>query len=70
MEQKDIGAYYNSLENGEKGRFTAFVSLSLGGSPHSWQQKFLLWAKNVVNRPISPVVAKEFGSIISKERWR
>jgi hypothetical protein len=70
MTQSEIAAYYNGLTNGEKGRFTAFLSLSLGGSPHTWQQKFLLWAKNNLIRPVSPLVAREIGSIISEERWR
>ena len=36
MTQKDVAKYYGDLSRGEKGRFTAFVSLRLGGSPHSW----------------------------------
>ena len=43
MTTKEIAFYYKSLPNGEKGRFTAHISLELGGSPHSWQQKFLKW---------------------------
>ena len=41
MSQKEIADYYSSLSNGEKGRFTAFLSMTLGGSPHTWQQKIL-----------------------------
>ena len=43
MTTKEIAFYYKNLPNGEKGRFTAHISLELGGSPHSWQQKFLKW---------------------------
>ena len=39
MTQKDIALYYEQLTRGEKGRFTAFISLRLGGSPHSWQHR-------------------------------
>lgn len=41
MTQKEIADYYSRLLNGEKGRFTAFLSMTLGGSPHTWQQKIL-----------------------------
>ena len=41
MTQKEIADYYSRLSNGEKGRFTAFLSMTLGGSPHTWQQKIL-----------------------------
>lgn len=41
MTQKDVAAYYSNLSRGDKGRFTAFVSLRLGGSPHSWQHRLL-----------------------------
>ena len=33
MTQKEIADYYSRLSNGEKGRFTAFLSMTLGGSP-------------------------------------
>lgn len=39
MTENEIANYYKALSNGEKGRFTAFLSLKLGGSPHTWQQK-------------------------------
>ena len=41
MTQKEIADYYSKLSNSEKGRFTAFLSMNLGGSPHTWQQKIL-----------------------------
>jgi len=68
--QKEIAAYYSTLSNGEKGRFTAFVSLRLGSSPHTWQQKFLRWAQNEYVRPLSPVIEKELSAIISSGCWR
>ena len=50
MTQKDVAAYYSSLSRGDKGRFTAFVSLHLGGSPHSWQHRVLCVARNTAIR--------------------
>ena len=47
MTQKEIADYYSRLLNGEKGRFTAFLSMTLGGSPHTWQQKILGWTRNI-----------------------
>lgn len=35
MTEQQIGTYYNNLNFGKKGRFTAYLSLNLGGSPHS-----------------------------------
>ena len=70
MTQKEIADYYSRLSNGEKGRFTAFLSMTLGGSPHTWQKKILGWARNIMGRPMSPVVEKELTSIIEKEKWR
>ena len=55
MTQKEIADYYSRLSNGEKGRFTAFLSMTLGGSPHTWQQKILGWTRNIIGRPMSPV---------------
>lgn len=70
MTQKEIADYYSRLSNGEKGRFTAFLSMKLGGSPHTWQQKILGWNRNIKGRPMSPVVEKELTSIIEKDKWR
>lgn len=70
MTPKEIATFYGALTNGEKGRFTAYLSLKLGGSPHTWQQKMLSWAKNAVGRSISPVIEDALSSIISKEEWR
>ena len=56
MTPLEIGKYYNKLTNGEKGRFTAFISLRLGGSPHTWQQKILGWSHNKLGKPLSPVI--------------
>ena len=70
MTQNEIADYYSKLSNGEKGRFTAFLSMNLGGSPHTWQQKILGWARNIMGRPMSPVVEKELSSIGEKDKWR
>lgn len=70
MTQKEIADYYSKLSNGEKGRFTAFLSMNLGGSPHTWQQKILGWVRNIMGRPMSPVVEKELSSIVEKDKWR
>lgn len=70
MTQKDVAAYYCNLSRGDKGRFTAFVSLHLGGSPHSWQHRLLYVAQDKSIRPISPVIVRELCSIISHGSWK
>ena len=70
MTQKDIAAYYEQLTRGEKGRFTAFISLRLGGSPHSWQHRLLCVARNTAIRPLSPVIIRELCTIIRSNCWR
>ena len=70
MTQKDIAAYYEQLSYGEKGRFTAFLSLRLGGSPHSWQHRLLCVARNTAIRPMSPIIIRELGTIIDNNSWR
>jgi len=70
MTQKDVAAYYSNLSRGDKGRFTAFVSLRLGGSPHSWQHRLLCVARNTSIRPMSPVIVRELCSIISNGSWK
>lgn len=70
MTQREIAGFYVSLTNGEKGPFIASLSLKLGGSPHTWQQKMLGWAKNIQRRPISPVIEDALSSIIEKDEWR
>lgn len=66
MTQKEIADYYSKLSNGEKGRFTAFLSMNLGGSPHTWQQKILGWTRNIMGRPMSPVVEKDCPQLLRK----
>ena len=70
MTQKDVAAYYSNLSRGDKGRFTAFVSLRLGGSPHSWQHRLLCVAQDKAIRPISPVIVRELCSIIIHGSWQ
>ena len=70
MTQKEIANYYCRLSNGENGRSTAFLSMTLGGSPHTWQQKILGWTRNIIGRPMSPIVQKELSSIVEEDKWR
>lgn len=70
MIQKDVASYYGALSRGDKGRFTAFVSLRLGGSPHSWQHRLLCVARDTAVRPLSPVIVRELASIIKNGSWR
>ena len=70
MDKAEIANYYSSLPHGEKGRFTAFLSIHLGGAPHTWQQKILGWSLGVIGKPLSPIVSKEINSIIQKGTWR
>lgn len=70
MTQKDVAKFYGSLSRGDKGRFTAFVSLRLGGSPHSWQHRLLCVAQDKAIRPMSPVIVRELCSIICNGSWK
>ena len=70
MDKAEIANYYSSLSNGEKGRFTAFLSIHLGGAPHTWQQKILGWSLGIIGKPLSPIVSKEICNIIQKGTWR
>jgi len=71
MTQKEFGNHYCNLSAGEKGIFTAFLSVRLGGSPHSWQQKLLGWAKGEIQkRPLSPLIKSELSTIINEGLWR
>ena len=70
MDKTEIAKYYSSLSNGEKGRFTAFLSIHLGGAPHTWQQKILGWERNIAGKPLSSLISKEICNIIQKGTWR
>jgi len=70
MTEKQIGTYYQNLNSGEKGRFTAYLSLNLGGSPHSWQQKMLLWAGDTPHRPVIRIILMEITQIITSSKWK
>ena len=70
MTQNEIAEYYEQLTRGEKGRFTAFISLHLGCSPHSWQHRLLCVARNTAVRPMSPVIIRELCNIIKSNCWR
>lgn len=69
MNYKEVNEYYSRLENGAKGKFTAYLSLNLGGSPHSWQTKILSWAKGLPKRNVSPVIMSQLTQIIKQEMW-
>ena len=70
MTEQQIGTYYHNLSFGEKARFTAYLSLNLGGSPHSWQQKMLLWSSASEYRPAIRVILREITQIIASNSWR
>ena len=70
MTQKEVADNYCKLSYSEEGRFTAFLSMNIGGSPHTWQQKILGWTRNIMGRPMSQVVEKELSSIVEKDKWR
>lgn len=69
MNEKEIATYYEALARGEKGLFTAFLCLHLGGTPHSWQLKFLKWGKGATQK-LSPVIKNELVSIIQNSSWK
>lgn len=68
MSEQLIGEYYQSLNFDEKGRFTAYLSLHLGGSPHSWQQKLLLWSSSTPHRPAIRIILSMITQIIASNR--
>lgn len=71
MTHQDVAAFYAALTYGDKGRFLAFLSLQLGGTPHTWQQRLLRWLRNEDTfRPIPPIIDNALSSIIRTERWR
>lgn len=70
MTETKVAAYYDKLSNGEKGRFVAFLSMKLGGSPSTWQQKILGWTRNIIGRPMSIPLEKELSAIIKEGSWK
>ena len=70
MTQKDVAAYYSNLSRGDKGRFTAFVSLRLGGRRNIKKHRLLCVAQDKAIRPISPVIVRELCSSISHGSWK
>ena len=70
MDKDAIAKFYWNLPNGEKGRFTAYCSMVLGGSPHTLQNKFLRWIRGDKGRPMSPLEADRLRQIIETEEWR
>ena len=59
MTTKEIAFYYKNL---------AHISLELGGSPHSWQQKFLKWFNE--EKIIPPAIATALSLIIEGGKWK
>lgn len=70
MTENEVAAYYGRLSNGEKGRFVAFLSLMLGGSPHTWQQKIVCWSRNEMIRTLNPLQERELTTIINEGTWK
>lgn len=70
MTEEEIGAYYQRLNAGEKGRFTAYACLRLGGSPNSWQKKFLVWSKGMPRRQSLRPVLTELTMMIGTNCWK
>ena len=54
MTEKEIATFYQTLPKRDKGLFTAYVSVKLGGSPHSWQARFIKMFRGQVVRPLYP----------------
>ena len=69
MTMYEIANYYSNLNHGDKGLFTAFVSCRCGGTPHTWQNKFLKWKTSSHVRKVSPPILKELNSIIESGTW-
>lgn len=65
-----MSKFYRNLDNGDKGRFTAYISLQLGEAPFTWQKRFLGWIQEKKRRPLSPIIEKRLISIIQTEEWR
>lgn len=70
MTEEEIGLYYQRLNAGEKGRFTAYASLHLGGSPHTWQHKLLRWANGTPHRKCFRSVLTELTMMIGTNCWK
>ena len=70
MDKQEIAKFYWNLPNGAKGRFVAVCTLEMGGSPSSWQHKFLRWYSGRERRPITPLEAEKLQEIIQSERWK
>jgi len=70
MTTYEIADFYSNLDHGEKGLFTAFVSCRCGGTPHTWQNKFIKWKKDISKvRNVSPPILRELNSIIASGSW-
>lgn len=70
MTKVEISKFYRNLENGEKGRITAYVSMKLGNTPSTWQKRFLCWIEEKKQRQISPVIEDLLIRIIENGEWK
>lgn len=70
MDKQEIAKFYWNLPNGAKGRFVAVCTLEMGGSPSSWQHKFLRWYSGRERRPITPLESQKIGEIIHSGKWK
>lgn len=70
MGKQEIAKFYWNLPNGEKGRFIAICTIEMGGSPYSWQHKFLRWYSGKERRPITPLESQKIGEIIRSGKWK
>lgn len=70
MDKQEIAKFYWNLPNGEKGRFIAICTIEMGGSPYSWQHKFLRWYSGRERRPITPLESQKIGEIIRSGKWK
>ena len=70
MNEIEIGNFYKRLRRREKGRFAAYLSVEIGGSPHSWQMKMISWSRGNETPILSPIIIREIKKIISEQSWR
>ena len=66
MSTEKLIQYYNSLKNGEKGKFLAILSLKVGNNPGSWH--YLLSGKK--KRDLTPIQREVVSQLIEENRWK
>ena len=70
MTKFEISKFYRNLDNGDKGRFTAYVSMELGQTPFTWQKRLLSWIQDKKRRQLSPIIEDRLVHIIQNEEWK